>query len=313
MNKIRGFVRSHGYRMIQRWKFNINGPERMIKKRFEKEVGKKLNLSIPKTFNEKIQWLKLNYFQSFYIQACDKFLMHDYLKKNVGKDYGVPILLATKNIEDLRMESIKTFPCILKISNGSGQNLIIRNKDEYTDNELQSMVKQMIYKANTHAMFSCESQYLTKSPYIVVEKLLKTKSGKIPNDYKLFYLNGELTFIYCSVDRLGENVRHLYDVNWNRIDAVFLPGDARKKYDRHMTSKSINRPSSFEKMKELGSKLSKDFPLLRVDFYDVDGQLYIGELTLHHGSGFDNFYPEKYDEIYGRKLKLPKKNYTLKI
>jgi len=289
------------------------GVKNTVKLKFKSRLGYKLDLSSPKTFNEKIQWLKMYYFEDFYLQSCDKYLIRDYIKSIIGFDCCPPVLFVSKKVEDFSIDKIQLFPCILKISNGSGQNLIIYYKKKYTDKTLRKMIKKMIYEANTHARYGCEPQYLKKDPYIIVEQLLLDKEGRLPNDYKLFFFNGRLEFIYCSVDRLGGNYRQLYDEDWNRLDFLLLEDSNVDKYERNKNSNSIPQPESFSEMKDIGATLSKNFPLVRIDFYDVDGKLYLGEITLHHGSGHDMFYPREYDLLYGEKLNLPKQNFTLKI
>ena len=125
------------------------------------------------------------------------------------------------------------------------------------------------------------------------------------------YINGELQFVYCSVDREGANVRHLYDSEWNRMDAILLEDANRELFNRYIKTPSIECPKSFKEMKRIGSILAKDFPLVRLDFYDADGILYFGEITLHHGGGFDRFYPESLDYELGSKVILPEKNFNL--
>ena len=129
---------------------------------------------------------------------------------------------------------------------------------------------------------------------------MQTKSGKIPNDYKLHYINGELQFVYVSFDREGVNDRCTYDSNWNRLPFVWVPKDT---YRPSMNTADVPCPESFDLMKKFGAEIAKNFKYVRVDFYDVDGKLYFGEITLYHGSGFDVFFPEKYDQIYGAKMK----------
>ena len=303
--------------LIHRFYMWINikllGPKKCIELKFKSRLGYKLNLENPKTFNEKIQWLKMFYFQDYYLQSSDKYLVREYLKKNYNFDCCPPLLFVTQDVKEFSLCKIDSFPCILKISNGSGQNLIINNKDEYSDKRIRKIIKKMIYEADTHARYGCEPQYIKKTPYIVVEKLLQTTEGKLPNDYKLFYFNGKLEFIYCSVDRLGGNYRQMYDANWNRLDFLLLEGANKDKYDKNAASESISQPKRFSMMKEFGSKIAINYPLVRVDFYDVDGLLFIGEITLHHGSGHDMFYPKEYDLLFGQKLSLPAKNYVLKI
>lgn len=146
-----------------------------------------------------------------------------------------------------------------------------------------------------------ELQYKNVKPLIMIEKLLLTKEGKLPNDYKLHCINGQLEFVYCSVDREGINKRNIYDANWNPL---YFTWSEPCKDPSTLRGPEIPAPLSFKKMKELASVIAKDFDYVRVDFYDVDGDLYFGEITLHHGSGLDVFVPSTFDELYGKKLKL---------
>lgn len=294
--------------VLTRLKVKLIGEEKWESKRFLQLTGKCPNLQAPKTLNEKIAWLKINYFEDFFIQSSDKYLVHEYLKEKLGDDLAPRLLFVTQDPKEITFDNIKEFPCIAKVSNGSGSNLIIRDKNQFSESYLQKFFAMEIEKSNLHAVISLEHQYEIKKPYIVVEELLSDGKGGIPNDYKFLYINGKLEFVYCSVDRLGANVRHVYDADWNRMHFAWVAGADEKVFERYDNSPSIDKPHHFSKMKEISSKLAKDFPLVRIDFYETEQRIYVGEITLHHGSGHDIFYPEKYDKIFGDKLILPQKN-----
>ena len=126
-----------------------------------------------------------------------------------------------------------------------------------------------------------------------------TSDNKVPNDYKLHFINGKLEFVYVSFDRFGINDRCTFDKDWNRLPFVWIPASS---FRAGINTADVPKPESFELMKEFGSKIAKDIPYVRVDFFDVDGHLYFGEITLYHGSGYDKFFPDSYDEYYGNKL-----------
>lgn len=293
---------------LTRLRIRLFGEERWESKRFFLLTGKYPNLKAPGTLNEKIAWLKINYFEDFFIKSSDKYLVHDYLKEKLGSDLAPRLLFVTQDPKEINFENIKQFPCIVKVSNGSGSNLIIRDKGQFSESYLQHFFAMEIEKSNLHAVMSLEHQYEIKKPYIVVEELLNDGKGGIPNDYKFLYINGKLEFIYCSVDRLGANVRHVYDSDWNRLHFAWVAGANEKVFERYDSSTSIKAPKHFGEMKEVSAKLAEDFPLVRIDFYETEQRIYVGEITLHHGSGHDMFYPEEYDKIYGDKLTLPQKN-----
>lgn len=286
----------------------ILGEERYESIRFKKAVGYSPNFKNPMTLNEKIAWLKIHYFKDYFRLACDKYLIREFLKKTIGHDYAPYLIYVTKNPKDLNFKNITEFPCIIKTSNGSGSNIIVSSKDQYSEVFLQKHFISEIKKSNLHAKLTLEHQYVTKDPYIVVERLLHDNNGGIPNDYKFLCINGNIEFIYCSVDRLGANVRQIYDIDWNRLHFIWVAGADEQTFNLYEKSEAIPVPQNFEKMKSIAKEISKLFPLVRVDFYDAKEGLFIGEITLHHGAGHDAFFPDYFDEYYGKKLKLPIKN-----
>lgn len=296
------------YTVFMKLYITIIGEEKWERKKFFQTQGYELNLSNPQTLNEKMAWLKLNYLEDFYKECCDKYLVHQYLKKKLGKDIAPRLIYVTQNPLDLTFENIKEFPCIIKTSNGSGTNLIVKSKEQYTEKYLQTLFKRYVIESELHTISTREHQYDIEKPYIVVETLLQDNQGGIPNDYKFLYINGKLEFVYCSVDRMGANVRQVYDDNWNRLHFVWVEGADENIYNHYEDSLSIPKPNHFDEMKEIADRLSKDFPMVRIDFYETNGSLYIGEITLHHGSAHDRFYPKEYDVVFGKLLTLPEKN-----
>ena len=294
--------------IFKRIQLFVLGEKKMESRYFKKCNGYDLNLDNPQTLNEKTAWLKINYLQDYYYKSCDKYFIHDYLKEKLGYDYAPSLYFVTQNPKELNCKNITRFPCIIKVSNGSGSNLIVRSNEQYSEDFLQSYFSKHLLLSDLHTIKTLEHQYESGTQYIVVEELLQDSNGGIPNDYKFLYINGELEFVYCSVDRLGANVRQIYDKDWNRLHFIWVENANETIYEKYDSSASIAKPKNFEKMYELSSKLAQDYPLVRIDFYETDNSVYIGEITLHHGSGHDRFYPESYDLLYGKKLRLPQKN-----
>lgn len=270
------------------------------KRKFEKVFAKELNLENPKTLNEKMQWLKLYEKNDFTTALVDKYVVREYLKDKFGGEYLIPLLFQTTNYRDIIPQNVPDIPCIIKSNHNSGTYQIIRDKSKVDFCRLR--VKCRFWLSYNYYNCSKEWQYKNIKPRrLIIEQLLETKEGKIPNDYKLHYIAGELQFVYVSFDREGVNDRCMYDKDWNRLPFVWVPANT---YRSSMNTSVVPCPKSFEKMKEFGAIIAKDFKYVRVDFYDVDGRLYFGEITLHHGGGTDKFFPEEYDEIYGNKLNL---------
>ncbi|MBQ9295596.1 MAG: hypothetical protein IJ204_00180 [Paludibacteraceae bacterium] len=274
--------------------------EEVVRRRFKKTFGRELNLQAPQSLNEKIQWLKLNERHDYYPVCADKYAMKQWVADLLGTDvYNVPVLYHTPNWRDISEKTISVFPCIVKPNHSSHDFIILRSREEVNWAQLRRRCR--FWLKRDYYMESQEWQYRDIPRQIVVEKLLETQEGKIPNDYKLNYMNGKLEFVYVSFDREGINARCVFDPNWKVLP--FYWGNSNQK-EYVPCPVDIPQPASFEKMKEIGEKISAFFKYVRVDFYDVDGRLYVGEITLHHGGGYDKFRPEKYDMIYGEKLKL---------
>ncbi len=269
-------------------------------RKYKKVYGKSFDLNSPQTLNEKILWLKLNDHRAEMTICADKYTVREYLEKRFGKDLLIPLLYVTDDWRNLTFEKIPDTACIIKASHSQGDMLIVKDKSEVDVKKLRFMARTWM-KRNLYDETQ-EWQYKHCKPRIIIEKLLQCKNGYIPNDYKLHYINGELAFVYCTVGRETVNKRNIYDVDWNPL---YFSWVEPYKDSSTIRGEEIEAPVSFEEMKRIGSEIAKDYPYVRVDFYDVDGKLYFGEITFHHGSGFDVFKPAKYDLLFGEKLQLP--------
>lgn len=276
---------------------NITDDAVYLKYHYKKVTGKILNLDNPKTFNEKMQWIKINERNPLFPVWADKYAVREYIKKYFGEEYLVPLVMQTYDVEDLKAENIPDYPVIIKTNAGCHDFEIIRDKNKVDWGIIREKYAQLLQK---NYYYQCrEWHYKDITPCIVVEKLLLTDKGKIPDDYKLQFFNGELQYIYCSIDREGKNYRKIYDPQWRFMEFI-MGGNNEINY----TDPDIEKPSTFDDMVRLGKIIASKTNYVRMDFYDVDGKLYFGEVTLCHGAGFDIFKPESYDLYWGEKLKL---------
>lgn len=269
------------------------------KRKFKSVFGREIDLENPKTLNEKIQWLKLYDHDEYYTLCADKFEARKIWEK-YGSDGLIPLYYHTYNWKDISKDVIPDCPCIVKCNSASACYKIIREPAGIDINELRRSCNIWLFKAKYYYVLTQEWQYKNIKPCIIIEKLLLDEKGHIPNDYKLHFINGELTFIYCSVDREGANYRLIYDKYWNRTDIEWV------EKEKHTSQRGVDipLPYNFDRMVEIGKDIAKKFKYVRVDFYEVGKKLYYGEITLHHGSGYDTFVPEKYDYVFGDMLKL---------
>jgi hypothetical protein len=270
-----------------------------IWKRFLNSHDYPMNWENPKSLNEKLQVLKWHYNKDLHALVSDKFAAREFIKERFGEEYLIPLVFDTTVPYKITEKIIPDYPVIVKANHDAGNNFIIRDKRTVDWKKLQTDCRWWLSWNYYYA--DREQQYKNIIRRIIVEKLLITKEGKIPNDYKLNFINGNLEFVYVSLDREGGNYRNIYDANWNPADFKWAN---KKKMPKTKRGPEIPPPPTWALMKEMGSEISKLFPYVRVDFYDVDGQLFFGEITLCHGGGFDKFEPQSVDFDLGKKLKF---------
>jgi len=281
------------------FKNRIYTDRQYIKKLFKKYQGYPLNLDHPDTLNEKLQWLKIHDRKEIYTQMADKYAARDFIKDRFGEEYLIPLLFKTTNYRELLPENLPEAPFVIKTNHGFGNSTIVRDKSKVNWNEVRMDYKR--WMKNNYYLFEREWQYKGIEPLIIIEQLLLDKNGNLPNDYKLNYIEGQLEFIYVSVDREGSNKRNIYNSKWEPMHFTW----ARKGKDLDaLRGAEIDPPPTLDKMIAFGSEFAKLSKYLRVDFYDVDGKLYFGELTHCHGGGFDQMRPFEFDQEFGRKITL---------
>ncbi|MFJ1329477.1 ATP-grasp fold amidoligase family protein [Capnocytophaga canimorsus] len=289
------------YRYLE---YKLISDESFLKRKFEQTQGFPLDLKNPKTLNAKMQWLKINDLTPLHTLCADKYGVREFVQKEVGAEYLVPVLFRTNNPKELTKENLPhNTNFIIKTTHDSSGGVIVRG-----DKELDKIDFQLLQKKFTHLLKSKhyrggrENQYRDIKPQIIVEQLLEDKKGKIPNDYKFHCFNGKAKVVYVSVDREGKNKRNIYDIDWNPLYFTWL---APEKDASNLRGEEIEKPQNYEKMIQIAEKLASHFLYVRVDLYNVEGKIYVGELTFHHGSGFEHIRPIEWDYKMGEMLKLP--------
>lgn len=273
--------------------------EQYLKRKFKKTQGYELDLENPRSLNEKLQWLKIHDRKDYHITNADKYAAREYIRNTFGEMYLIPLVFHTTDYRELKPENMPDYPFVIKTNHGFGNTIIVRDKNKVDWKKLRLVYKRLLQ--NNYYYFEREWQYKGIMPRVIAEKLLLCKNGKVPNDYKLNFIEGKLEFIYVSVDREGTNKRNIYDPGWN---PMYFTWARRGKDLSKLRGDEIQPPPSLQKMIEFGSKIAKLYKYARVDFYDVDGVLYFGEITQCHGGGFDQMLPFEYDLKFGEKINL---------
>lgn len=273
--------------------------EHMLKIQYFIKTGKNLNIKEPKTFNEKLQWLKLYDRNSDYTTMVDKYEVYKYIEKKIGKEYLIPLLGVWNSVEDIDWVSLPN-RFVMKNTHDSGGVVICRDKRNLDIHQAKEKL-QSSFSLDPYT-FGREWPYKNVKPRIIAQKFLKDEDSKELKDYKFFCFNGEVKLILV-VEGLGANEnpkRNFYDKNWNLLP--FNEGNASN------IRREIKKPINYDKMIEIAELLSKDIPFVRVDLYEVNKKIYFGELTFYPQSGYNQFEPKEYNEILGNWLTLPQKS-----
>lgn len=267
-----------------------------LEKLFPLRVGYPLNLDNPKTYNEKLQWLKLYNRNPLYVQMVDKVDAKEYVANIIGEEYLIPTLAVYNNVHDIDFNVLPN-QFVLKCTHDSGGIVICQDKNKL---DIKAAIRKLQRGLETNYYYkNREWPYKNVKPRIIAEKYMSDDSGEL-TDYKFFCFDGTPTYMFVATDRFakGEETKFdFYDMDFNHLP--FTNGHPN-------ASKYIERPAGFEEMKGLAAKLSKGIPHVRVDFYDINGKVYFGELTFFHWSGMVPFVPFEWDLIFGNCIELPR-------
>lgn len=253
-----------------------------------------LNLKSPRTFNEKLQWMKLNDRRPIYTVMVDKYAVKQFVAGIIGEEYIIPTLGVWDKPEDIQWELLPN-QFVLKCTHNSGGIIICKDKTmldiEYASNKLKKSFKQDYYLAGR------EWPYKNVPRRIIAEQYMEDEYGEL-RDYKFFCFNGQVKALFIASERQSREEPYFdfFDENFNHLDLRH----------GHPNSPVLpQKPLNFELMKTIAAKLSKGFPELRVDLYDINGRVYFGELTLFHHNGTVIFDPEVWDYTFGSFIQLP--------
>lgn len=263
---------------------------------YKERVGEKLNLENPKTFNEKLQWLKLYDRNPKYTKLVDKYEVREFVKETIGEEYSIPCLGVYNSAEEIDFDKLPN-QFVLKTTHDSGTVIICKDKNKFDQKKAIKKLKKSL-KRKYYYLWR-EWPYKNVSPRIIAEKYMQDKNQSTLNDYKFYCFDGKPKMMFIIIDRGQKTKANFYDMKFNKLDI-------QQTYPNF--DKNVEKPKQFEQMIELCKKLSKGIPHVRVDFYIINDKIYFGEMTFFDSAGFDKFTPSKYDEILGNYIKLPNKS-----
>lgn len=256
--------------------------------------NRKVNWDNPSTFSEKIQWLKLNDRKDIYHTFVDKYEVRKYIAEKIGDSYLIPLAVENvlSNADQIEFDKLPN-QFVIKCTHGSGCNIICKNKLELNEKEIKNKLNKWMHK--NWYWYGREWPYKDLTPRIIIEKYMVDESGCDLKDYKVLCFNGVPKLIETHLNRYNGNHKQIfYDMDWKKTDIV-QPGLSN--------DVDVAKPKTLNEMLELSKKLADGTSFLRVDWYDISGHLYFGELTLYDASGFLPFEGSS-DEDLGKIIEL---------
>lgn len=270
----------------------VSGLEKLYKAKTDEE----LDINNPITFSEKLQWLKLYWNNEDLARVVDKCEFKRYIAEKIGEGYTVPMYGEWENVKDINWKKLpKSFVLKSNCCSDGKYIKIIKNKDEIDFKELKKELKEWLNPYKTLINSYCKAYWDVK-PKILAEKYVEQIDGQV-YDYKFFCFDGDPKFAYVATDHFEGQVSNIsiYDLDWNLLDITY----------GHHGRNDVPAPDTLNEMLEISKKLSKPFPFVRVDFFEVDGKPMLSELTFYPGGGFNKISPEAADKEWGDMLKLP--------
>lgn len=269
---------------------------RYLEKRYKIIIGRKLNLSNPQTYTEKLQWLKLYDRKEKYTILQDKLLVRDYVKETIGEEYLIPLLGAWDKGEDIDFDSLPE-QFVLKCNHDCASVIICRDKSKL--NQVNTIKKLNTCLKNDYWKYGREWAYKDIPRKIIAEEYKQDGNNKTLTDYKLFCFDGKAKMVLAASGEAHTDERRTdyYDLDFNPLPII--RGNIANSNIKHQ------KPIGFEKVVQLAEKLSQGIPFIRVDFYIIDGHPYFGEIAFYPSSGFAEFKPEEWEQRIGEWIKLP--------
>lgn len=265
--------------------------EKYLKLIYRIKFKEDLNLDKPITFNEKLNWLKINDRNPYYTKLADKIEVKKIVEEKVGKEYVNPTIKEYNNFDEIDFEELPN-KFVLKCNHNSGGLAICTDKAKFNINKAKKDINKSL-KENYYYKLR-EWPYKEIKPRLLIEEYIEDDTEKDLKDYKFFCFNGVPKMVYLTVknDNIWEN---FYDLEFKPIDLI---------HGMPRYSKEFKKPENFEKMIEIATELSKNIPFVRIDLHNIKGKILFGEYTFYDWGGMMPFKDEKWDKKLGEYIKL---------
>ncbi|MFB5283679.1 ATP-grasp fold amidoligase family protein [Peribacillus sp. Hz7] len=301
LNKINGIIKKPEKAVLwANWKGYLNWlPDKIyLNIMYKSRMKKKLNLKNPKTFNEKLQWLKIYDRHPKYIQMVDKYEVKKYITEKIGPDYIIPTYGIWNSFDEINFATLPN-QFVLKCTHDCGGLIICRDKSTFDIEIARNKINRCLKR--NYFYNGREWPYKNVKPRVIAEKYMEDPSSIVLKDYKFYCFNGKPEFVQLSqgMEKHSTASMAFLTLEWGRLPF--------ERSDFLRIHKLPPKPLNFELMKSLAEKLAEGHLFLRVDLYEINENVYFSELTFSPTSGFIPIIPHEYDEQVGRLLVLPNK------
>ncbi len=267
--------------------------ETFIYHKFVQRVGCAPDLENPKTFNEKLQFLKLHDRKPIYSQMVDKLEAKKYVSKIIGEEYVIPTIGSWKSVDDIDIESLPN-EFVIKCNHDSGSVFVCKDKSSFDWETLKEKYERGL--GINYYWQSREWPYKNVVPRIFAEQFVSDSANDVLPVYKFFCFSGKPVLLQAiQNDKTKDECIDYYDISWNKLD--IKQNFPNCKYE-------MKRPNTLDEMVRLASLLSGNIPFVRVDFFEVDGHVYFSEFTFFSDSGFERFHPDEWDSKLGELINI---------
>lgn len=264
-----------------------------LKVRFRQRVGYWPNLKNPRTFNEKLQWLKLHDKHPEYTTMVDKIEAKKYVASIIGEQYIIPTLGVWNSVDEIDWDSLPN-QFVIKVTSDSGGIVVCKDKKSLDIEKAKQKLKKGWGK--NYYQYNKEYPYKDLKPRIIAEQYMEDESGYELKDYKIFCFDGTPKYLFVATGRQMHDTRFdFYDMEFNHLP--FLNGHPN-------ADVWPVKPNNFDEMVEVAKKLSAGMCHVRVDLYNINGKIYFGELTFFHWSGMTPYNPVEWDYKLGDNIVL---------
>lgn len=266
-----------------------------LTRQLEYYMGYHPDLKCPKTFNEKLQILKFSEREPKYCQMVDKFEAKKYIADKIGEEYTIPTFGVYNCFDEIDFDILPQ-QFVLKCTHDTGNIVLCENKEKFNFQHAREILEEGLKR--NHYWIAREWVYKNIKPRIIAEKYLKDEQDGELRDYKFFCFNGKAEILLIAQGRMNDKKKTTTDFfNMKQEHLDMRSGHANAPIPPHM-------PKNYSKMKEIAEVLSAEIPHLRVDFYEVNGKIYLGELTFFHQGGLVPIEPYEKDLELGKLIHL---------